>query len=68
MGRPVKIRTTYTADRGRLARLEEAVLKDYRLREDDRGVLLVSLQRLGEVLLKIDGYIPKPERKRKKAA
>lgn len=58
MARPVRIRLTYTGDRSRLSRLEEAVEKDQRLNPDDKAETLDLIRKLLAVLMKLDRELP----------
>lgn len=71
MARPVRVRERYTADRGRLTRLEEAVERDPRLDEDvEKYFIRAHLRELVSLFAKIDDRLHEQRRKppRKKAA
>lgn len=66
MARPVRIRLTYTGDRSRLTRLEEAVEKDPRLEVEKKSEVLESIRRLVGLLAELDaGRLEMPARRRK---
>lgn len=61
MARPVRQRDTYTADRGRLARLEEAIEKDVRIVPETKAEVLNHLREAGVLLLEIDKALELPQ-------
>lgn len=71
MARPVRVRKSYTGDRSRLSRLEEAVEKDSRLPDEKKAEALGLIRQLVVLLMEIDGDLTQasqefPNRKRSK--
>jgi len=66
MARPVRVRASYVAERARLTRLEEAILRDRRLGDKDRDVALDLVRALTSHLSQIDGKLPLPRRTKHK--
>lgn len=58
MARPVRMRKTYTGDRTKLARLEEAVLKDPRLSDEKKTQVLDQIRQLVGLLMGLDSNLP----------
>jgi hypothetical protein len=58
MARPVRIRLTYTGDRSKLARLEEAVEKDTRLKPEVKAEILDLIRKLIAAFMKLDAGLP----------
>jgi hypothetical protein len=54
----VRIRLTYTADRSRLSRLEEAVEKDPRMPPERKSEVMDHLRKLTALLLEQDRSMP----------
>jgi hypothetical protein len=57
MARKVRVRERYTADRGRLTRLEEAVEKDPRVNPEEKVRLRELLQELVSLFVSIDNRL-----------
>ena len=57
MGRPVRIRDTFTGDRSRLTRLEEAVERDPRLSSEERAELVGLIRQLLAKLIGLDAKL-----------
>jgi len=69
MARPVRIRKSYTGDRSRLSRLEEAVEKDPRLLSEKKAEVLDLVRKLISLFMEVDQNLAPPRRRlRKKAA
>lgn len=58
MARPVRMRLTYTGDRSKLSRLEEAVEKDERLAAEEKAETLDLIRKLLAMLMKLDVGLP----------
>lgn len=58
MARPVRIRLTYTGDRSRLSRLEEAVEKDTRIPVEKREKVLEHIRALASLFIDLDRSLP----------
>ena len=58
MGRPVRMRLTYTGDRSRLSRLEEAVEKDPRLQPEKKAEILDLIRKLLTAFMETDVSLP----------
>lgn len=58
MARPVRVRTSYTSDRSRLLRLEQAVEKDPRLTPEKRAEVTEQIRRLVTVFMDLDSVLP----------
>lgn len=76
MARPVRVRSSYTSDRSRLIRLEQAVEKDPRLTPEKKASVTEQIRKLVTMFMDLDGALPslsepngagdKPVGKRKK--
>lgn len=58
MARPVRMRLTYTGDRSRLSRLEEAVEKDPRMEPEKKAEVLEHIRKLISLFLELDRRLP----------
>jgi len=58
MARPVRMRLTYTGDRSKLSRLEEAVEKDPRMEPEKKAEILEHIRKLITLFLELDRKLP----------
>ena len=58
MGRPVRLRQSYTGDRSWLLKLEVAVERDPRLDDGQRSLVTTKIRELVELLAELDTTFP----------